>query len=127
MASLFSVAIIMALSIPALWQILLITGMLAYAGHLYKRHGIRSHPKAWIACHTIKEDQWLLQNKAGIFFAAKLRPDVFVSTWMVVLRWDLQLPESNLLTSPTTNVVLFRVMLPPEQWRQLCCNLRWKR
>jgi hypothetical protein len=111
------------LSVELFWQVLIVSSLLIYSYYLYRRFVVYRPAKAWVGCQTISHNQWLLHNRAGQFYAATLRADTFVSSWLIVMRWDVQIPEK--LTHKTT-AILFKAMLSKPVWRQLCCNLRWQ-
>ena len=111
------------LSVELFWQTLIVSSLLIYSYYLYRRFVVYNQAKAWVGCQTIANNQWLLRNRAGEVYAATLRADTFICSWLIVMRWDVQIPQESTLKA---SVVIFKAMLSTPVWRQLCCNLRWQ-
>jgi hypothetical protein len=96
----------------------------SYTVYLYLREACRLLPTSWIKVHQLTATEWLLANRRFQPCAGKLRADTFVSSWLVILRFDR---IGTLAHVPKVmSVPLLFCDLKPEVWRELNIYLRWQ-
>ena len=96
----------------------------AYTINIYMREACRILPHSWIKAHQLTGNEWLLSNRRNQPCAGRLRADTFVSSWLVILRFDR---IGNLPYAPKVmSVPLLCFDIDAETWRELNIYLRWQ-
>jgi len=114
-----SLIVIGQLTIGPVFKILICSIILAYGAYIFRRDIQRDLDNSWLHIQTIKNNEWLLVNRSGKYFAANLRRDSFISSQLIILRFNL---ASN---NKQTSIALARDALTAELWRRLNIYLRW--
>lgn len=121
-----SIALIVSYNLTInLWaKAVLIVLISSYTVYVYMREACRLLPSSWVKVHQLTATEWLLANRRNEPCAGTLRADTFVSSWLIILRFDRIgcLPRMPKVMS----VPLLFFDVDREIWRELNIYLRWQ-
>lgn len=117
-----SFVIIYYLSLSILAKLAIGLLVLIYSAYLYL-HYIRSAlPYSCVKIQLLQKVEWLLQLSNGKIDSGILRADTYVSSWLIIFRFETRKPwPFNKISIP-----LFADEVNSELWRKLNIYLRWQ-
>jgi hypothetical protein len=119
-----SLIIIYNLSLNVWFKGVLIIVISAYTVYLYMREACRLLPTSWCRVQQLTTTEWLLANQRNQPCAGIIRADTFVSSWLIVLRFNR---IGHMPTFPKImSIPLFITDVDKESWRRLQIYLRWQ-
>ncbi len=114
--------IIYSLSLNILTKLAIALIVLIYSAYLYLHH-IRSElPYSCVKIQLLQKVEWMLQLSNGKIDSGILRADTYVSSWLIIFRFQTRKPWPFNKIS----ILLFAKEVDSELWRKLNIYLRWQ-